>query len=595
MRARYAKSRLCQRVAGSLLVLAMALGCDHGSESAATSSMGAGGADSGAAGAASDAGCVAPNDLQVDGLFSDEALLNRDPPPELPVYVFSQSDPSSIDPQLFEVGAAVSLRTTNQWGASGTSPEDYATDRIQELKSTGTRVILGLTAGVVFASQFDSDAEFLELVTRDVTNQPVKHDEIVPDAYRGNLAHPKFRDLVVENAKTLIDVGADGIFFDEANSGHAGAQYDGNEGFDNQHEADFRTYLCAKHPDWTPASFRTQFDTSGENTLNCSVQNCVGSSFSVRRYIEDQGLDFASLLESSALLAEWGTSVINRLSASPTSFLQTYEIAYWADIVRRVRQYARKAYQREILVTSNGLFPFVDFQSVGLYSWNPDAPDGSVANYVHYVPTTLEGHLDAKVPLFEDFQRLRARSQALAGDVPVVLFLDWPTDMISAYYAFSIQEKRDYFRIYGAEAYAAGLRFAWHIKTSLPGDPTATDSSMLDWFTDEAEFYRQNAALYVGARPSSVTATTSIENVVVTTTQLANGRLAVHLINHDYDEGLVPRASVVVSVQTEAEGSTAVVTSPDADAVASVALTVAKGTTKFELTSLTSYAVVVIQ
>lgn len=584
-------------VAGTVVALVAALGCEHNSRTAAsgdTGGGGGGGGDAGAAGAMGNSTCVAPNDLPIDGLFEDSALKSQGAPPELPVYVFSQSNPPTIDHQLFDVGAAVSLRTTGQWGTSGTKPEDYATDRIQELQSLGTRVVLGLTASVVFASQFASEAEFLQAVSRDATNQPVKHDEIVPNAYRGNMAHPKFRDLVVDTAKTLIDVGADGIFFDEANSGYAGAKYDGNEGFDDEHEADFRSFLCAKHPDWTPASFKTLFDTSSDNTLECNVPNCVGSGFSVRRYIENQGLSVASALASSPLLEEWGVSVGNRLSATPKSFLQTYEIAYWADIVRRVRRYAREKYQREILVTSNGLFPFVDFQSVGLYPWNSDAPDESVANYVHYVPTATDGRLDATVSLLETFQRLRSRSQALAGDVPVVLFLDWPTEMISAYYAFSVEEKRDYFRIYGAEAYAAGLRFAWHLKTSLSGDPTATDSDMLDWFTAEAEFYRQNATLYVGAQPSSVDASTTSENVVLSTTKLADGRLAIHLVNHAYQDGLKPRTSLSVTVQTEAENATAVVVSPDAEASSSVALTVSKGVTKFELPSLTSYAVVVI-
>lgn len=538
--------------------------------------------------------CVAPNPYPAVELLDDPALRPQQGPSELPVYVFSQSGPSSIDPQLFQVGEAVSIRTTGQWGVDGTRVEDYAADSIEQLRATGTRVILGLTASVVFASQFDVEAEFLDVVSRDASNQPVRHVEIVPDAYRGNMANPRFRDLIVQNAKTLIDVGADGVFFDEANSGHGGAAFDGNEGFDDYHEADFRTFLCAKHPDWTSAGFTTQFGVGAENALDCGAPNCVGTGFSARRYMQDAGLSISGLADSP-LMSEWGTSIGNRLNPTPTSFLQTYEAGYWANVVSRVRQYARDTYQKEILVTSNGLFPFVDFQSVGLYPWNADGPDGSVTDYVQYVPTTSDGRLDARVSLLDGFTRLREHSRALAGDVPVVLFVDWPTDMMSAYYDFSLQEKQDYFRIYGAEAYAAGLRFAWHLKTSMPDDPTAEDSGMLDWFTAEAEFYRRNAALYAGAQPSDVTASTTATDVSLATTQLADGRLVVHVINHAYAAGLTPQAGVQVSVNTVATELAATAVSPETADDVSVALMVDANVTTFELPMFSSYVAVAIR
>jgi hypothetical protein len=533
--------------------------------------------------------------LPTTGLLQDSELLNRDPRPEMPVYAFSQSEPPTIDPQLFGFGPAVSIRTTNQWGATGTETSDYSPEAIQRLQALGSRVVLGLTATVVLASQFATEGELLELVSRDASGQPVRHDEIVPGAYRGNLAHPKFRDLVVRNAKTLVDVGADGIFFDEANAGYSGNKYDGNEGFDDYHEADFRSYLCHKHPDWTPSVVAAKFGLPADNMLDCSAPNCIGQGFSVRQYLKDQGLSATPSRANPAVAAEWGAPVVNRLSPAPTTFLQTYETAYWADIVRRVRQYAREVYHREILVTSNGLFPFVDFQSVGLYPWNPDSPDGATYKYVEYVPTVAGGKLNAKVSLLDAFCRLRAQSRALAGNIPVVLFLDWPTDMMSAYYAFSPQEKKDYFRIYGAEAYAAGLRFAWHLKTAMPADPTAQQSGMLEWFVAEADFYRRNAALYLGAQPASVFATTSTTDITLATTSLADGGLAMHVINHAYQDGLLPRDSVAVTVGVPATLPTARAISPDAADDTTIPVSSTDTTTTFVLPSLVSYAVVVVR
>lgn len=515
-------------------------------------------------------------------------------PSELPVYVFSQSGPSSIDAQLFQVGEAVSLRTTGQWGVDGTRVEDYDQDAIEQLRATGSRVVLGLTASVVFASQYETEAEFLDVVSRDAANEPVKHVEIVPDAYRGNMANPRFRDLIVQNAKTLIDVGADGVFFDEANAGYGGAAFDGNEGFDDYHEADFRTYLCTKYPGLTTTDFIARFGGDADNVLDCAVSNCVGTGFSLRRYIQASGLSAAAVAET-ALMAEWGASIGNRINPSPTSFLQTYEVGYWADVVNRVRRYARDTYQKEVSITSNGLFPFVDFQSVGLYPWNADGPDGDVTDFVQYVPTTSDGKLDARVSLLDAFARLREHSRALAGDVPVVLFVDWPTDMMSAYYDFSLEEKQDYFRIYGAEAYAAGLRFAWHLKTSMPDDPTAEDSGMLDWFTAEAEFYRRNAALYASAQPSDVIASTTATDVSLITTQLADGRLMVHVINHAYAAGLTPRSGVQVSVNTAATDASATTVSPEATDEVAVELTVDGTSTSFEVPTFASYLAVVLR
>jgi len=590
------------------LVLAVALGCgrsapDWPTPTGGSSSEGAGGevvigggggSASGGADQTGGAACIPPNDISIADLFDDPELRHASPPAELPVYVFSQSGPASIDPQLFEVGPALSLRTTGQWGTDGTQAEDYDVESIQDLQALGSRVILGLTASVVFESQFQSTEEFLDVVSRDAANQPVLHEEIVPDAYRGNLAHPKFRDLIVQNAKVLVDIGADGIFFDEANAGYSGSEFDGNEGFDDYHQADFRAYLCAKHPEWTPPGFMAMFNTSADNTLDCAAPNCVGVGFSLRRYLADGGLNLSDAWDT-ALLLEWGTTMGNRVATAPASFLQTSEIAYWADIVRRVRKYARDTYQRELLITSNGLFPFVDFQSIGLYPYNADAPSGSVADYVHYVPTTSDGHLDLSVSLVDTFERLRDHSRALAGDVPLALFIDWPTDMMDAYYAFSEQEKRDYFRIYGAEAYAAGLRFAWHLKTSMPDDPTATDSNMLDWFTAEADFYRQHADIYIEAEPSPITASTPAANILIKTTILADGSCAVHLINHAYDRGFIEQTDFTVTVETAFTEFTGTMFSPDGAEEVEVLLGASAERATFEVPSLKSYAVVVLR
>lgn len=578
-------------------------GLSSGQSGAPNGATGSGGQDTGSTsgGAAGNPGggedCVDAPSVSLDDLRGDEELRGANPDPELVAYAFSQSAPPSIDPQLYEVAPTVSIRTTNQWGEDGTLPEDYSIEAIQDLQATGTRVILGLTATVLFESQVEDEAAFRDMVTRDVANQPVAHDEIVPDAYRGNLASPAFRDLVVRNAQTLIDVGADGVFLDEANAGYSGSAWDGNEGFDDYHEADFRRYLCETNPEWTPESFAEAHDTGPDNTLDCNRPACEKSGFSARRYALEHDIFGGGSAFSSAeqaLVAAWGTTLNNRCPVVPASFTETYNVIYWADIVRRMRRYAREQYGRELLITSNGLFPFVDFQSVGLYNWNQDGPNGS---QVDYVPTDSEGRLDATRSLSDVFARLREHSVALAGPVPVVLFVDWPTDMMSAYYGFSLQEKQTYFRIYGAEAYASGLRFAWHLRTSMSNDPTAEESGMLDWFAAEAEFYRAHSELFVGAMPWEAAVALETEHVVALVTELADGRHVVHLINHAYDPeaGLQTQGPLTITVETAAESAQATVVSPDSPDPATVPLESEAGSTIFQLPTLTSYAAIVIE
>ena len=526
----------------------------------------------------------------VEELLADTELRGQGEGAELVVYAFSQSNPSAVDPQLAALGPVVSLRTTGQWDTSGTRLEDYAVDEIAALQQSGSVVILGLTASVVFESQFENHEAFLEAVTRDASNEPVPHDEIVPGAYRGNLASVAFRDLVVKNAETLVDVGADGIFFDEVGAGYSGSNYDGNEGFDDAHQADLRRYLCATDPSWTPETFADAFGTGLDNTLDCAKSPCDRTGLNVRTYL--QGVDLASV--NPELIALWGQPVANRSNPEPTSFVETYNLVYWADIVRRVRQYAREQYGRELVITSNGLFPFVDLQSVGLYDWNVDGPNGTLAEYV---PVDAEGHLDASASLLDIFDSLRERSRALAGNVPIALFIDWPTAMMDAYLGFSEQEKKDYFRIYGAEAYAAGLRFAWHLRTSILADPTAEESGMLDWFANESAFYRGHAEIYLGAEPSTVAVTGITSDVSARVTTLPSGAHAVHLINHAYQSGagLQPHVALTVTVDLATTDTSAAVYAPEPEMASSVALTVEGDAVSFELPELTSYAVVVVQ
>ena len=69
-----------------------------------------------------------------------------------------------------------------------------------------------------------------------------------------------------------------------------------------------------------------------------------------------------------------------------------------------------------ILISSNGLLPYVDFNSVGMYPWNADeqTPDFRGADYVPVV----DGHLNGAKSLQANYRYLKEKSAQIAGDVP---------------------------------------------------------------------------------------------------------------------------------------------------------------------------------
>jgi hypothetical protein len=114
------------------------------------------------------------------------------------------------------------------------------------------------------------------------------------------------------------------------------------------------------------------------------------------------------------------------------TFTGTYtSLVYWQDIVLTLRNYARQKYNKEIYITANGVFPFVDFQMIGLWGGNPDGPGGTSVNYC---PHTADGHLDGTQSLLAAFMALKQRSARIDGRVvPVTAFIDWPTDVMTDY------------------------------------------------------------------------------------------------------------------------------------------------------------------
>lgn len=509
------------------------------------------------------------------------------PTDQLTVYGFSQSLCNMEDPQLLDLAPDISIRTWTQWDRWGTQPQDYDFRYVADCHARHILFIGGITATVLFADQFPPE-EFDRIVTRDASGGVVKHDSIVPGARRGSLADPDYRTYLEGICKVQIDGGVDGLFFDEVDQGYEGERYDNNEGFDDWHLADFNAYLLAKYPRET--DFAKRFRMPPGNVLRRDLPpGDLRRNFNYLRYLDFYGWSQNPFSPDNPLAAEWGRSYDDHPEPGCKDFVSTAEpYRYFGRIVRDLKAYAWKKYRRRLLVTANGILPNVDFQSIGFWDYNRDGDNGSMADYV----PVLDGHLNGTVSLQSVFKRFRARSELLAPGAPVVLFLDWPTPNMNRYVALPPSEREDYWRLYAAEAYANGLFFAFHLRTTT-GEPTAEQQGMMPFFKKYAAFYRSHAALYHHGTPSGAAVSVSAPNVMAAVWDQTNPRrILVHLVNHNYKRGFRPQADVKVTLPLPGKPIQVTEASPDLSGDQPLKFNYEDGKLSVVLPELTAYSVV---
>ncbi|HQA53381.1 MAG TPA: hypothetical protein PK419_11050, partial [Spirochaetota bacterium] len=252
---------------------------------------------------------------------------------------------------------------------------------------------------------------------------------------------------------------------------------------------------------------------------------------------------------------------------------------------------ARNNYSKEILITSNGIFPFTDFNSLGLYNYNTD-DKGKEADYVPVVSGKLNGAKSLK----NVYLSLYERSRKTSGNVPLVLFIDWPCEMMSNYYKLSMEQKKDYWRIYAAEAYSCGLYFAFHLRTVMPGDPTSTDSGILDFLKDYSSFYRTNHAVYKKSVNTSLSADIDRKGIMYNVTESSDkNKYYVHLVNHNYSSTISEQKNIVVSFDPGFVPSKISSLSPDGNADVSIPFINSVGSISFTVPELQYYKVIVVE
>ena len=560
-------------------------------------------------------------------------------PRDFVVYAFSQSDVDGEDPQVYELQPDVTIRAIGKWSNNGSEVEDYNFGQIARYHARNITFMGSGTASVIFPHDFPSLAIFDDMSTRDAEGNPVPHDELglpIP-ARRGNLFNPAYRNYLLSWCKIQIDGGVDGINLDEVNGGFSGGQkhgFNGNEGFDDYTLADFNRYLLAKYPGFSAADWQASFgiDPNNNNTLSHSLppEDLVGN-FNYRLYLQSHNWSRNPLSDSNPLAKEWGKVTANRMYATDASFLPTYIRYYWTSIVTTLREYALAQHDRTLLISSNGLWPAVSFNSVGMYPWNPDevTADYRGAEYVPVVTYTapdgkVETHLNGAKSLKSQFRYLKSLHRQITGvarplitlfpnntttdtihedpnpndddEVPVAIFIDWPNDYMAAYQSLPPtsahpegQEKQDYWRIFGAEAYANGLFPAFHLRDTVGGETAAESGGVLGFMRGYASFFRDNRDVFVrnvpfdfvfdyrslergdGSRNVNRSGMKAGEEVsfgpgsgqkglvgsvlVQMGSNEAGKRRTVHVVNHNYERGVMtPVEGVVVEVDEAVVG-----------------------------------------
>jgi hypothetical protein len=162
------------------------------------------------------------------------------------------------------------------------------------------------------------------------------------------------------------------------------------------------------------------------------------------------------------------------------------------------------------------------------------------------------------------------------------------------YYGLSLAEKKDFWRIFGAEAYANGLFFAFHLRTTMPGEPTAEQSGVLPFLKEYAAFYQANAAVYTEAEPTDAAVVVSAADVAASVSA-GGGKTYLHLVNHNYEGGLVPQETFTASFPLGTEPTRVALRTPDAPGERTLAFTWSAGSLTVTVDRLVSYDVIVAE
>jgi len=433
-------------------------------------------------------------------------------------------DAPGIVDELVQSGVEVVLRGYFKWSSD---PADWSgiAAGVTQLHNAGIPVIGGFTASTFFLYEDGTtEDQFNDFVTRDAQGNVV----ILWDPQGAHYANsnPAVVDFLLEHARRQIEAGLDGFHIDEPQYIEGPNWNLGNEGYDDYAMTAFRDYLANKYPDYTEEDWKQKFGIDDIATFN------------YRDYLATYGwadYPFFSFL-INPLFFEWEPLLgwfdpLRLFTADPETMYSENNFHghatrhYLENLVNGIKALSQE-YTRRLDVCVNGISPYVDFQMTFIlapfpFSWS----------------------------LIEWFRQDRESSRALLGrEAPIVFFLDWPGGM-EWYSEFTEQKKRDYIRIFSAEAYASGCHYAFHFLNYLQDFRTNGTHDLVYHLVD---WFKGHAALYHGLaeHPSWRKVQADNRHVAHTLWYDVEKNLALlHLINHNYaSQGMTPVNDLHVTV-----------------------------------------------
>jgi len=512
------------------------------------------------------------------------------------VFTFAQSSLKGYNLQIFKVAPDINVMNFTKWGILGIRSEDYDFSIFKKQHYYNILSMGGITF-FIEKNEFGSEDEFLDMATRDANGELVSWQAFVgSDMYRGALANPNFRKYIIEICKIQIDGGADGIYFDEVNSGYSGGparNWTNNEGFDDYSIADFNQYLMDKYPTYTETDWKTKFKMTDDNIIKRDMPaNDLVNNFNYRKYLQTNNWAGSTwgvntpFEPANPLAKEWGRQTTNRIF-NVDNFTNVYIGKYLKEIFDAVRLYGMERYGKKIIITTTGIMPHVDFNTMGIYQPNPEGAD--------FVPI-INNKLNGSVSLMEVNKNIYKHNREIAGNVPLVFCLDAFNQETDGYFALPVEQKKDFWQIYAAEAYAAGCYYSFYISTSMPDKPTAKDCGVLDFFTEYAKYYRNNSTFYHNNEYSEKSVQISRENISYNfMEQKKYDRYVLHLINHNYNNGIIPQENFNVVVGMEKKPVKVYTISPDFEGIKDINYTYENNELRMNIESLKYYNVISIE
>jgi hypothetical protein len=166
---------------------------------------------------------------------------------------------------------------------------------------------------------------------------------------------------------------------------------------------------------------------------------------------------------------------------------------------------------------------------------------------------------------------------------------------LNRYNSLPFPERCDFWRIYAAEAYANGMFFAFHLKTTT-GEPTAAQQGMMPLFKELSGFYRTNAELYHKVAKAWAEVKISVPNITYNLMEKqGSSKIILHLVNHNYDRKLLPVENFTVTVALDQPPSAVRMISPDISGNENIAFTYKDGQVQCKVRTLTAYDIITFE